>query len=87
MSSVVDHYPVAIANDNEGRSAFIIETGGTAAGVVVRDGRKYRFFSAHNDFRTLDGQAYATPGAAQKAADLLRAGLNRKGGRSALLTQ
>ena len=78
MSKFAGDQPTAVANDNQGGRAFIIETGDTAAGIVVRDGRKYRFFAAHADFQALDGQAYATTRAAQKAADLLGAG-GRKG--------
>ena len=67
------HAPIVIANDNRGGSAFIIETGEIAAGIVVREARNYRFFAAHSDFRPLDGTVYATPNAAQKAADLVHA--------------
>jgi hypothetical protein len=69
--SFITEQPNRVANDNPGGSAFIIETGGVAAGVVVREGRKYRFFSASSEFQTLDGQDYASPRAAQKAADLV----------------
>jgi len=78
MSSFTDHHPTAVANDNQGGDAFIIETDGVAAGIVVREGRRYRFYSADADFRSLDGQPYATPRAAQKAADLVRATVDRK---------
>jgi hypothetical protein len=70
--------PIVISNDNHGATAFIIEAGDIAAGVVVREGRRYRFFSAHADFRTLDGQSYASPRAAQKAAHAVRAASVRK---------
>jgi hypothetical protein len=65
--------PIVIANDNGGGSAFIIETGNIAAGIVVRNAKSYRFFAAHNDFRALDGTDFTTPTAAQKAADLVHA--------------
>lgn len=78
MSTFTDHDPTAVANDNQGGDAFIIETGGIAAGIVVREGRRYRFYSAHADFRSLDGQPYATARAAQKAADLLRGTIDCK---------
>ena len=67
------HAPIVIANDNRGGSAFMIETGDIAAGIIVREANTYRFFAAHNDFRTLDGRVFASPKAAQKAADLIRA--------------
>ena len=73
-----DRQPIAVANDNHGGTAFIIETGNVAAGIIVREGRSYRFFSAHADFRALEGHIYGTPRAAQKAADLLRSALQRR---------
>jgi hypothetical protein len=78
MSSFTEHEPTAVANDNQGGDAFIIETGGLAAGIVVREGRRFRFYSAHADFRSLDGHPYATPRAAQKAADLVRVAVDRR---------
>jgi hypothetical protein len=65
--------PIVIANDIHGSTAFIIETGDLAAGVVVREAKNYRFFAAHGDFRALEGALFATPAAAQKAADLVHA--------------
>ncbi|MGE5537278.1 MAG: hypothetical protein ACM30I_01570 [Gemmatimonas sp.] len=78
MSTFTDHHPIAIANDNQGSSAFIVESGDVPAGIIVREGRSFRFFSAHHDFRTLDGQYYATPRAAQSAVDRIRAANDRK---------
>jgi hypothetical protein len=49
-------------------STFIIETRKGAAGIVVRDGRGFRFFAATSDFRSLEGQLFATPRAAEAAA-------------------
>ena len=63
------------ANDNRTDGAFIIETGDIAAGIVVRQAKNYRFFSAHNDFRALDGSIFTTPKAAQKAAELVHASI------------
>jgi hypothetical protein len=65
--------PIVLANDNHGGTAFIIETGDIAAGVVVREAKTFRFFAAHGDFRALDGAHFTTPAAAQKAADLVHA--------------
>ena len=73
LATVTARTPIVIANDNRGGSAFMIETGDIAAGIVVREEKTYRFFAAHNDFRALDGSVFTTPNAAQKAADLLRA--------------
>ncbi|MGX7743183.1 hypothetical protein [Rhodopseudomonas parapalustris] len=48
--------------------AFIIEVDSRAAGIVVRDGRSFRFHSACDDFSGLEGQGFRSPGDAQKAA-------------------
>jgi hypothetical protein len=48
---------------------YIIETRDGAAGIVVRDGRGFRFFAATHDFNGLDGQLFATPRAAEAAAN------------------
>ena len=48
---------------------YIIETRDGAAGIVVRDGRGFRFFAATRDFNGLDGQLFATPRAAEAAAN------------------
>jgi hypothetical protein len=48
-------------------STYIIETCKGAAGIVVRDGRGFRFFAAKREFH-LDGQLFATPRAAEAAA-------------------
>jgi hypothetical protein len=59
------------ANDNSEGTAFVIETAGTAAGIVVRQPDGYRFFAANQQFTLLDGSIFKTPKAAQKAADLM----------------
>ncbi|NEW89636.1 hypothetical protein DU475_20545 [Rhodopseudomonas sp. WA056] len=48
--------------------AFIIEVDSRAAGIVVRDGRTFRFHAACDDFSGLEGQGFRSPGDAQKAA-------------------
>jgi hypothetical protein len=48
--------------------AFIIEVNSRAAGIVVRDGRGFRFHAATEDFSGLEGQGFRSPGDAQKAA-------------------
>jgi len=48
--------------------AFIIEVRSRAAGIVVRDGRLFRFHAASDDFNGLDGRGFRSPGEAQKAA-------------------
>lgn len=49
-------------------STYIIETRKGAAGIVVRDGRGFRFFAAQRAFNRLDGHLFATPRAAEAAA-------------------
>jgi len=49
-------------------STYIIETRKGAAGIVVRDGRGFRFFAAQRAFNCLDGHLFATPAAAETAA-------------------
>jgi len=38
------------------------------AGVVVRDGRGFRFFAATDAFNSLEGQLFKNPKAAERAA-------------------
>ncbi|HEY0329703.1 MAG TPA: hypothetical protein VGC77_11450 [Rhodopseudomonas sp.] len=49
-------------------SAFIIEVRSRAAGIVVRDGRYFRFHAATHDFNDLDGRGFRSPSDAHKAA-------------------
>jgi hypothetical protein len=47
---------------------YIIETPRGAAGLVIRDRRGFRFFSANREFDALDGKAFANPQSAAAAA-------------------
>jgi hypothetical protein len=47
---------------------YIIETRKGAAGIVVRDGRGFRFFAATHDFNGLEGRVFGTPKEAEAAA-------------------
>jgi hypothetical protein len=49
-------------------NAYVIEVRSTAAGLVVRDRRGFRFFSATNDFSGLDGRLFRNPQQAEQAA-------------------
>jgi hypothetical protein len=49
-------------------NAFVIEVRSDAAGIVVRDGRYYRFFAATHEFNDLEGRDFSSPAAAQRAA-------------------
>jgi hypothetical protein len=48
--------------------AYIIEARRGAAGIVVPDGRGFRFFAAIRELSSLDGRLFATPRAAEAAA-------------------
>jgi hypothetical protein len=48
--------------------AVVIEVRSDAAGIVVHDGRHYRFFAATYEFSDLEGRDFRSPAAAQRAA-------------------
>jgi hypothetical protein len=48
--------------------SYVIETRKGAAGIVVRDGRGFRFFAATRDFGSLEGKLFGTPKEAEAAA-------------------
>jgi hypothetical protein len=58
--------------DAGGRSLYVrlicLETRKGAAGIVVRDGRGFRFFAATRDFSSLEGKLFGTPKEAETAA-------------------
>jgi hypothetical protein len=47
---------------------YIIEVREQAAGIVVRDGHKYRFFAASHAFNPLEGRLFKNPREAERAA-------------------
>lgn len=47
---------------------YIIETSHGAAGLVVRSGRGFMFFSAKKEFDVLEGRLFTSPERAVKAA-------------------
>ena len=55
-----DNYIIEIRPGTEGRTV--------QAGLVVRDGRRFRFFAASPAFDRLEGQLFDNPSAAHKAA-------------------
>lgn len=63
-------------------NAFIIEVNAKAAGIVVRDGRHFRFHAASEEFSGLQGRDFRSPGDAQKAAIRHAAELPRPRGRA-----
>lgn len=48
--------------------SYIIEVGSGAAGLVVRDGGRFRFFAASSEFAGLEGQSFSNPREAERAA-------------------
>jgi hypothetical protein len=64
--------------------AFIIEVRSRAAGIVVHDGRRYRFYAAAHEFNGLEGRDFRSPNDAQKAAAGHIASLDSKGMRGGL---
>ena len=61
------------------QQAYVIELGEAQIGLVSRraDERDFTFVSATAAFRALDGQRFATPGAAEVAARRLNAAPRR----------
>jgi hypothetical protein len=49
-------------------NAYVIETGDEAAGIVIREGDRFRFYSSSRRFRSLDGASYRRPRDAERAA-------------------
>jgi hypothetical protein len=51
--------------------AFVIEIEDLTAGIVARDGSAYRFYASLRFFYSLEGQSFATPQHAERAAAAL----------------
>ena len=49
-------------------NSYIIEVGSEPAGIIVRDGRGFRFFASAKPFYELEGRFFGTPRDAQTAA-------------------
>ena len=49
-------------------TAYVIEVDDLAAGIVVREDRRYRFYSSNARFQALDGAMFRKPMAAWQAA-------------------
>ncbi len=54
-------------------NAYVIETGGEAAGIVIREGRRFRFLSSSPQFWSVDGNYYRSPKEAERAARAIMA--------------
>ncbi len=50
--------------------AYVIQISGRTAGIVARDGRdlSFNFFAASQSFTAMEGQSFADPLAAERAA-------------------
>lgn len=53
--------------------AYVIEAGDEPAGIVIREGTRFRFSSSSRLFWGLEGAYYATPADAERAARRLAA--------------
>ena len=49
-------------------NAYMIETNDEVAGIVVREGQRFRFLSSSPRFCSLDGKYYRSPKEAKRAA-------------------
>lgn len=49
-------------------NAYVIEVDDEAAGIVVREGNRFRFLSSSRRFWSLDGEYYRSPRHAERAA-------------------
>lgn len=54
--------------------AIVISVAGTAAGLVVRQRRGYRFFASTSDFRAIDRRCFRRVRDAQQAVKRILAG-------------
>ena len=48
-------------------NGYVIELDGEAAGLVVKEGNRFRFYSAGRDFSGLDRTLYRSPAEAEEA--------------------
>lgn len=53
--------------------AYVIQVSGRTAGIVARDGRdlSFHFFAASQNFGAMEGQSFADPMTAERAARYL----------------
>ena len=51
--------------------SWIVEARGETAGIVTRDGQSWRFHASVGRFAKIDGQRFASPRDAEKAAGLI----------------
>jgi hypothetical protein len=50
-------------------NAYVIETSDQAAGIVISEGDRFRFYSSSRRFRSLEGSSYRRPRDAEKAVE------------------
>jgi hypothetical protein len=61
--------------------AYIIEVAGQTAGIIAADTRGFRFHVSNTAFQPLEGRAFSTPQAAERAARALLRQSGRRVGR------
>lgn len=49
-------------------NAYVIEAGDEAAGIVIREGHRFRFYSSSRHSWSLDGRFFRKPEDAERAA-------------------
>lgn len=54
-------------------NAYVIEASGETAGIVVREGQRFRFLSSSPRFWSVDGNYYPSPKEAERAARAIMA--------------
>ena len=54
-------------------TAYVIEASGETAGIVVREGQRFRFLSSSPRFWSVDGNYYPSPKEAERAARAIMA--------------
>ncbi len=65
--------------------AYVIEVHDATAGIIVRDGHRFRFCASDRQFFGLDGRSFGTPRDAEAAA--LRYLQDRKSGKATLVAR
>lgn len=54
-------------------NAYVIEASGETAGIIVREGQRFRFLSSSPRFWSVDGNYYRSPEEAERAARAIMA--------------
>ena len=57
---------------------YVIELGGEAAGLVVKDDNRFRFYAAEKRFAGLERKLYRSPGEAENACRRIEQAASRR---------